>query len=169
MLQADFSKLVVLLSFSFFFWAAPWHLEFPSQGSDPQGPKLQLRRHRILNSLYWARDPTCIPATNPIMPQQELLFFGGLLFKRVTQYTLFCHFKFFWKSFLCIYFVFCLFRAATAAYGSSHPRGWIRAVAITTATATWDPSCVCDWHRSSWQHRILTEQGQGSNQHPHGY
>ena len=27
--------------------------------------------------------------------------------------------------------------------------------AYTTATGTQDPSCVCDLHRSSWQHRIL--------------
>ena len=25
----------------------------------------------------------------------------------------------------------------------------------TTATATPDPSCVCDLHHSSWQHRLL--------------
>ena len=25
----------------------------------------------------------------------------------------------------------------------------------TTATATWDPSCVCDLHHSSWQRQIL--------------
>ena len=27
--------------------------------------------------------------------------------------------------------------------------------ACTTATAMPDPSCICDLHRSSWQHRIL--------------
>ena len=27
--------------------------------------------------------------------------------------------------------------------------------AYTTATATWDPSHICNLHRSSWQHRIL--------------
>ena len=27
--------------------------------------------------------------------------------------------------------------------------------AYTTATATSDPSSICDLHRSSWQHRIL--------------
>ena len=26
---------------------------------------------------------------------------------------------------------------------------------LATATATWDPSHVCDLHHSSWQHRIL--------------
>ena len=33
--------------------------------------------------------------------------------------------------------------------------------AYATATATLDPSCVCDLHHSSWQCRIL-------NPHPHG-
>ena len=39
-----------------------------------------------------------------------------------------------------------------------------------TATATWDLSCVCDLHHSS-QATLdprRTEQGQGSNPHPHG-
>ena len=27
--------------------------------------------------------------------------------------------------------------------------------AYTTATATWDPSCICNLHHSTWQHRIL--------------
>ena len=27
--------------------------------------------------------------------------------------------------------------------------------ACATATAAWDPSCICDWHCSSRQHRIL--------------
>ena len=28
-------------------------------------------------------------------------------------------------------------------------------LAYATATATWDPSHICDLHHSSWQHRIL--------------
>ena len=28
--------------------------------------------------------------------------------------------------------------------------------AYTTATATWDPSRVCNLYRNLWQHRILT-------------
>ena len=43
--------------------------------------------------------------------------------------------------------------------------------AYTTATAMPDPSHVCNPHRRVWQHQILklTERGQGSNPHPHGY
>ena len=42
-------------------------------------------------------------------------------------------------------------------YGSSQARGLIEAVAATyaTATATWDPSHVCDLHHSSGQCWIL--------------
>ena len=40
-----------------------------------------------------------------------------------------------------------------------------------TATATRDPSCICDLHHNSQQHQILNplEQGQGSNVCPHRY
>ena len=42
--------------------------------------------------------------------------------------------------------------------------------AYTTATATRDPSHVCDLHRSLWQLGVLNPlRGQGSNLHPHGY
>ena len=56
--------------------------------------------------------------------------------------------------------------------GSSQARGLIGAVvlAYTTATAAWDPSCVCSLNHSSWA--MLdpqpTERGLGSNPHPHG-
>ena len=30
--------------------------------------------------------------------------------------------------------------------------------AYTTATATWDPSSICDLHHSSWQHWIFNPQ-----------
>ena len=38
-------------------------------------------------------------------------------------------------------------------------------------TATWDPSHICDLHRSSWQHQDPqgNERGQESNPHPRGY
>ena len=44
------------------------------------------------------------------------------------------------------------------AYGSSQARGVeseLQLPAYTTATATRDPSCVCDLHHRSWQHQIL--------------
>ena len=58
-------------------------------------------------------------------------------------------------SFLC--FVFCLFRASPLAYGGSQAMGRIGAIASSyaTATATQDPSRVCDLHHSSQQHWIL--------------
>ena len=31
----------------------------------------------------------------------------------------------------------------------------LQLLVYTAATATWDLSCVCDLHPSSWQHRIL--------------
>ena len=36
--------------------------------------------------------------------------------------------------------------------------------AYTTATATWDPSCLCDLHHSSWQRRILNPLSKDRNQ-----
>ena len=51
------------------------------------------------------------------------------------------------------FFFFGLFRAAPAAYGGSHARGQIRAIATglrhSTATAVSDLSCICDLHHSS--------------------
>ena len=61
-------------------------------------------------------------------------------------------------SLLFIYlFIYCLFRAAFAAYGSFQARGPIRAAAAshTTATAMRDPSRICDLHHSSEQCWIL--------------
>ena len=41
---------------------------------------------------------------------------------------------------------------------------------LAYATATQDPSCVCDLHHSSRQHRILNRKwGQGRNLRTHGY
>ena len=34
----------------------------------------------------------------------------------------------------------------------------LQLLAYTTATATWDPSHVCNLHHSSWQHWILNPQ-----------
>ena len=36
--------------------------------------------------------------------------------------------------------------------------------AYTTATATWDPSCVCDLHHSPWQCRILNPRSKARDQ-----
>ena len=53
--------------------------------------------------------------------------------------------------------IFCLFRATCMAYESSQSNGQIQAVAsaYTTATATQDPSPICNLPHSSQQHRIL--------------
>ena len=50
-----------------------------------------------------------------------------------------------------------LLRAAPTAYRNSQTRGRIgtAAATYTTATATWDPSHICDLHHNSRQRRIL--------------
>ena len=55
------------------------------------------------------------------------------------------------------FFFFFFFRTTPAAYRDSQARGWIRAAAAgyATATATQDPSRVCDPHPSLRQCRIL--------------
>ena len=55
------------------------------------------------------------------------------------------------------FFFLSFFRAEPAAYGSFQARGQIRAQlpAYTIATATTDPSDICDLHHSSWQWQIL--------------
>ena len=66
---------------------------------------------------------------------------------------------------VCVFFVFLsffffffwLFRVSPMTHGNSQARGPIRTTAAphTTATATPDPSHICNLHRSSWQHQIL--------------
>ena len=62
-------------------------------------------------------------------------------------------FSCFFKQVLFIYF--CLFRAAPEAYGSSQAKGPSELQLLAYATATPDPSRVCDLHHSSWQPQIL--------------
>ena len=45
---------------------------------------------------------------------------------------------------VCVCVSFCIFRATLVAYEGSQFRGPIGAVAYATATATWDPSCICE-------------------------
>ena len=46
----------------------------------------------------------------------------------------------------------------------------LQMLAYASATATPDPSCLCDLHHSSWQLCILNPLGRpGMNPHPHGY
>ena len=40
----------------------------------------------------------------------------------------------------------------------------VQLLAYTTATAMWDPSCLCDLHHSSWQHPILNPLGEARDQ-----
>ena len=60
-----------------------------------------------------------------------------------------------------IYLFICLlsfFSTTPMAYGGSQVRGLIGAIpaSLTTATATRDPSRICNLHHSSWQRQMLT-------------
>ena len=69
-----------------------------------------------------------------------------LFFAACRSYFSYFHFASFFL------FFFLLFRAVLEAYGGSQSRGGsVRAI----ATATQDPSCLCDLHHSSQQHQIL--------------
>ena len=59
------------------------------------------------------------------------------------------------------FFFFSFFRAVLMAYVNSQARGQIGAATAgpATATATWDPSHVCDFHHSSQQLPILNPLG----------
>ena len=63
-------------------------------------------------------------------------------------------------------FTFCLFRAAPAAYGGSQAgvESELQSQAYPRATATSDPSCVCDLHHSSRQRQILNSLSEVSDQ-----
>jgi len=78
---------------------------------------------------------------------------------------------FFFCSFLfCFVFVFVFF----FAFLEPHPRhvevprlgvqSELQPPAYTTATAVWDPSCICNLHNSSWQHQILNPLSEARDQ-----
>ena len=58
---------------------------------------------------------------------------------------------------LHINFFFLLFRVTSEVYGSSQAMGRIRAAAadLLHSHCKPDPSCICNLHCNSWQHRIL--------------
>ena len=64
------------------------------------------------------------------------------------------------------FFSFHLFRAAPTAYGGSQTRGLIRATvpAYARASATQDPSCICDLHHSPQQRWILNPLSEARDQ-----
>ena len=67
---------------------------------------------------------------------------------------------------LFFFFVFCLFRA-TPAHMEVPRQGvkWeLQLPAYAIATATQDPSCVCDLHHSSWQRQILNPLSEARDQ-----
>ena len=71
-----------------------------------------------------------------------------------SPHFLFCLFFVFW---FCFFFAFCFFRATCVAYGSSRlgVETEQQLPAYTIATATRDPSHICDLHHSSQQCWIL--------------
>ena len=83
-------------------------------------------------------------------------------------------FLFFWSFwFLFLSFVFRLYRTTPETYGDSQARGLIGSTVPTydTATATHDPSRVCDLHHSS-RHRLSLNSlstARDRNLKPHGY
>ena len=65
--------------------------------------------------------------------------------------------------FVCLFCLFAISRAAPSACGGSQARGQIAAVAasLARATATRDPSRVCNLHHSSGQRRIVKPLSKG--------
>jgi len=98
-------------------------------------------------------------------PRISFLFKGEYYSIVCTGCTLFSHstinghLGYLQPSLMYFFFLsfFAIFGAAPVAYAGSKARGRIGAIAAAyaTATAAWDPSCICDLHHSSRQHRIL--------------
>ena len=63
--------------------------------------------------------------------------------------------------FVCLFFVFCHFRAMLEAYGSSQE---LLLLAYARATATPDLSRICDLHHSSRQCQILNPLSEARDQ-----
>ena len=64
------------------------------------------------------------------------------------------------SPFSFFFFVFCLFRAAPAAYGGSLARSLFGAVAAAYATAIPGLSRFCDIPHGSWQGQLLNSLGE---------
>ena len=69
----------------------------------------------------------------------------------------------FYYLFTIYLFIFLLFRAVLAAYGSSQAgvKSELQPLAYSTATATPDPSHICNLHHSSWQRWIINPLSKG--------
>ena len=106
-------------------------MEFLSQRSDPSH-NCDLYATSF-NPWWQAGDQTCVPAEIPLIPFHHC---GNSLASSL---------------------IFFLFRAAPTHM--EVPRLWVESelhlLAFATATATWDPSCICDLHQSSQQCWIL--------------
>ena len=131
-------KLLIVL-------ATPWHMQFPGQGSDlSHSHKLSCRCGNARSLTHCARpgiEPTSQhsqDAAAPVVPQQEL--------QNPPIFYLFIYL-----------FIFCFL--------GLHPwhmevpglgvKSELLPPAYTRATATPDPSCVCNLHHCSGQHWIL--------------
>ena len=121
----------ILFHFCFHFLATLQHMEFLSQRSDPSH-NCDLYATSF-NPWWQAGDQTCVPAEIPLIPFHHC---GNSLASSL---------------------IFFLFRAAPTHM--EVPRLWVESelhlLAFATATATWDPSCICDLHQSSQQCWIL--------------
>ena len=87
--------------------------------------------------------------------------FSPLTFKVITDRYVLSDILFFY------FFVFLpLLGLFPAAYGGSQARGLseLWPPAYTRATATWDPSCVCNQHHNSHQCQIFNQQSKARDQ-----
>ena len=135
----------------YFFFLFVWHThsiwKFPGQGWHPSCScdlHHSFSNTSPFNPLRWARESNPPVCSDPSCCKDNT----GSLTHCPTAGTP----KYF--------FFFCLFSfsgAAPVAYGGSKARGLIRAVfpAYAGATATRDPSRICDLPHSSQQHKIL--------------
>ena len=115
----------------------PWHMEFPRLGVESELPAYTIAtamqdpswvydlhhsswQHRILNPLGKARD-----WTYNLMDASVVLYCWAMT-GTPKMFGLFYLF-----IFVCLFFVFCPFRAVPTTYGGSQARGLIRAVAAS--------------------------------------
>ena len=88
-----------------------------------------------------------------IYAQKEFSWHNTTAFTKVyssSRYPLWVLLRLFF-IFVCV----CVFRATAGTYGCSQARGWIQAMAICRSHTTWNLSCICNLHHSSWQRQIL--------------
>jgi len=152
--------------FCFCFCFLAYGVPGPGVRSELQlGPKLQLQQSQILNPLCWAGDQTWVSVLQRDCRSSCAIAGTRIFIKLLISLTsLIFNFFFVFLSFLLLLLLLLLFLGPLPRH-MEVPRLGVESEpqppAYARATATRDPSCVCNPHHSSRQLRIVNPLSKG--------